>query len=454
MRRNGVLGAGWAARAAASVGIAAVSLGCGSKAPENVDAVVAPLELNFLNFSEASVAGKGVNLVTTASEKGASPLAKDNVGMTVEAIRYDRNNPYSDGTVTSCGATFVSPHFAITAAHCVGPQRGFQPTPTGPRTGNFPGTPGSCPSGSCAPGTYNDHANFFRVEHYNTTNLNINFIPYLVQGTWTSGSPTPTQTYSIKSATITAAQGYVIDDNTRCSVYAQCEQDTWGRNDKCPLTSEDADIALIYCPSRQLRNYARVASADGFHVGLEVWWFHELLYLQIPGTGLAPYMPAGNVDHYGFRNTELDNYHYFQLNQPIFQLFPLVSKWDASQNLYVDSGTHKPAGTPSWQSEVTEAGVQVEQINTPICHGTSGSGAFQVDSAGNHFLLGPMDISGSNFDHGQATGTPTNTLCDFISDPGNTASMFRSAYVQLKYTQALANMSVVSTDRAGTVPNP
>jgi hypothetical protein len=36
-------------------------------------------------------------------------------------------------------------------------------------------------------------------------------------------------------------------------------------------------------------------------------------------------MPAGNVDHYGVLNTELDNYHYFQLNQPIFQLTRVVA---------------------------------------------------------------------------------------------------------------------------------
>lgn len=455
MRRIGA--SSWVARAAVAASIALVSLGCSSKAPENVDALVAPLELSFLNYSESSVVGKGVNLVTTASEKGASPLAKDNVGMTVEAIRYDRSLAYTDGTVGNCGATFISPHYAITAAHCVGPQRGFQQTPSPPRTGNFPGTAGVCTAGqACAPGNYNDHVPFFRVEHYNTTQLNIGSIPYLVQGTWTSRPPAaPTQTYSLKSAQITPAQGYIIDDNTPCSVYAQCEQGVWGRNDKCPLTSEDADIALIYCPTRQLKNYARIASTDGFHTGLEVWWFHELLYLTIPGTGLSPYQPAGNVDHYGIRSSALDNYHYFQLNQPIFQLFPLVSKWDASQNLYVDSGIKNPSTQPSWQAEVSEAGAQVEQINTPICHGTSGSGAFQVDAAGNHFLLGPMDISGTSFDHGEPNmaTTGTNTLCDYMSDPGNTASLFRSAYVQLKYTKALAALSVVTADQT-TPSNP
>jgi hypothetical protein len=302
----------------------------------------------------------------------------------------------------------------------------------------FHGTPGVCQSGKtgeqCAPGAFDSHQNFFRVEHYNTTNLVTSSIPYLTQGAWSNTLPgvAPTQTYTLRAAQIGAGQGYIVDSNAHCSVYAQCDKTTWGWNANCPISSS-IDIALIFCPDRAIPNWAPLASTDGAYPRVEVWWFHELLYLARQGDSSSIlYQPSNNFAHYGALATdnEVNNYHYFQVGQPLFQLFPLVSKWDANGATYRDLGR-----VPGSESA----------ISAPICHGTSGSGVFQVDAAGNHFFLGPMLTKGA--------GWTTATLCD---DPrvAHTTSDDRSEYDQLQFTKQMANLPVAIADRSGHPANP
>jgi len=147
----------------------------------------------------------------------------------------------------NCGLTYISKHYAITAAHCVDQ------------------------NWSSAFATNGG----FTVKQILTTNL----FPLFVEGqaNGTSGTfPNWTTTQ------LDSSLGYVVTPTT-CKVLWRCDS-RYGPRVCPPLDGanfKEVDIALIHCPNRAATSYVQV-NAGNPPVGsaVQTIWFHEILALQ------------------------------------------------------------------------------------------------------------------------------------------------------------------------------
>lgn len=294
-----------------------------------------PLQAVYVGTTEADTT-HGVNLLKASSQSRK--------GKSTGVIRSTLTN-----VPITCGATFVSHRYAVTAAHCVD---------------------GQAPDAT------------FTIEQYNTTNLNMSKLSASeVVGPYPSASdPFPNYT---KTA-LTSSDGYVVTSYTNCKLKRRCNS-SFGTPINCPLTGDDtgADLALLDCANRAQSglNWVPVQqSANTAGSQVEIWWFHELVNLAtVGGTGYtpyAPYQPYFNWYHYGAYPTasttnptsaiRANNWHY---NHPgiTLQPLPLVSKHSATNAPYKISS----AADASDSKTLVDA-------NVPVCHGTSGSGVMST----------------------------------------------------------------------------
>lgn len=230
--------------------------------------------------------------------------------------------PSTRGT---CGSTFISPHYAITAAHCV------------------PSSVFSSPS-----------TDTFAVQWYDIKDVTMTKLANaeIVSGLF----PAYTRT------ALTSADGYRITSNT-CHIESRCS-DYYGRYN-CPF-ADDVDVALLHCPNR-LSNltWVPVASSDAV-VGqaVDMYWFHEVLDMptQPPGGGGEL---QDHYDHYTFYDgTKTNNYHYRGVSNQILPLHSLP-----------------------WSDGTQRKLVAANIVDMFGCHGTSGSGILTF-TAGKWSLLG------------------------------------------------------------------
>ena len=276
----------------------------------------------------------------------------------------------------SCGLTFISKHYGITAGHCVGGMAygGGKPvyeavtntaltwsavTNAGTVTGNWPG--------------------------------------------WTTGSP------------LTAAQGYNVTASVgilkyRCGTGGEDPSPTPNCTDPATMADSGMDIALIYDPWRTATSYVTVNTGDPSTVGTSIWfmWMHEVLGLPISGD------PNTNPQwrYYGYYNradegnptTYHDPYNFHYTNESSAQFLPLLSyAW--------------PNGTNYTLTERFGAPTNGTWVDAPICHGTSGSGLYM---SGTSTLIGPA-LQGNGADV---------TLCSMGNvAPGGTNTMFGNANI-------------------------
>jgi len=368
----------WGCVAAALTTAAATGIvACGGEGAGDDEVLLAtstnPVQAAYVGWFE-STTNTGVNLLTTSS---TGRLA----GRSTGAMRAT----WADGAVGECGVTFISHRYAVTAAHCIA-SKYLLPS----------SVPVTVP---------------FTVSQYNTTALNLTAAvsQASVSGTW------PNYT---RLTTIGPAQGYYETNYDGCVIARRCST-AYGDKINCPFTA-DADIGLIYCPSRPRTgsNWVHVASSDSGTQNIDVWWFHEILALSTARTPYEmPYEPDFNYLHYyNFDDTSgrLNNYHY-KHNQ-LHQFFPLISKHSKLNVQY------KATGIGSITTNTTAAG----------CHGTSGSGVF---IAGTDSFLGPTSTGSSAW--------ASTQLCSNM-DTGATSGL---QYTNRAFTATFETLPEITGDR-------
>lgn len=332
-----------------------------------------PLQSVYIGWDE-STTNRGVNLV-----KASSTSRK---GKSTGAIR----TATADGYEATCGVTFVSHNYAITAAHCVDAGSGF---------------------------ALNTTAN---IEQYNTVNLNMNKL-YASDNIGPTGTdPWPNYT---KTA-LTSADGYVKTTYS-CQLKRRCNP-SYGSLINCPLSGNDAtnaDVAMLYCSSRSTSglNWVPVSASSETGSAIQVWWFHEVVDLATSSSDpYNPYQPYFNWYHYGNLPNAADhsaNWHYNNVGLTL-QPLPLVSKHNASNVNYT-------AGTIGSYSTNT---------TIPVCHGTSGSGVMLANSDA---LVGVVSTGGLG-------GT---VLCANM----NATTGVSMQYVNRSLLRSFTNVSEVTNNR-------
>ncbi|MFZ5892349.1 MAG: trypsin-like serine protease [Myxococcota bacterium] len=378
----------------------ALAYGCSQHAGEDVGKSEGAIQWAYVSSSQTAV-GKGAHLVTSW---GSGRKAKS-----VGYVRPFSNTWSHSGLESTCGATFISDRYAITAAHCVDKW-------------NLP----TCYSSSASPGSA------LKVVQVTTTSLDIN--EYGQQSVVTGEWPAWT-----RADPLTSGEGYTLTEHT-CYVRARCDNQSgtnpdlhFGRcncpDDSANFNGQVVDIALLYCPNRSKvgSNWSEVAStAETTNTSVESWWFHEVPDLSIDQNPFPLYQPAYNYQHYYLlQDDRTQNWHYNSQNHTL-QLLPIVSHMDVSGQDYY----------------ITAAGTTYASTNISICHGTSGSGVFVGTAQGtainwndaNPRLLGPA-VYGDLF--------ATTHLCQEINvDPGSTTRM---QFVKQKFTRMLERVSYGGT---------
>jgi len=231
----------------------------------------------------------------------------------------------------TCGVTFIAPHYAVTAAHCVSGTNVPQPTST-----------------SLAVHSYDITAVAETWQLLFTGNVSGNFPNYVPL----SGGPSADEIPGYQSQT------------TFCSVRARCSLD-WGPKHNC--SSFDADIALLHCPSRSSdAPWLRVAASDPQTGPVEMYWFHEVLYMPTDSSSSLE-----RFTHYTELTSHESNFHY--LDSRTNAILPLKSiPW--------------PDGTARRRTGPAPGGTGTDLFG---CHGTSGSGILQRNAQDQLELLGP-----------------------------------------------------------------
>jgi len=384
----------------ASIAFALTAAACAVPASDSFDANEQPVEAAYWpeNF---------------ALDQGSLAIASTGVLFAPDLNQDPGRTPVklADGTpvVGTCGVTFISPHYAITAAHCI-----------------------SKYEDSLAPDTQT-----FAVEQYDVSAIN-----------WSKVSAAETiapLSYfpNYQHPSFGAADGYKVTRYSQCRLVARCGGAQWG-DKSCPLASHPisvakdplADIELIKCDDRASNApYMGVAQSDPATGAVEMTWFHE--YLDMPTS--APVAPApgspffvklmygwnlDRFDHYTLHATHATNYHYLGGKS---QLLPWRSvAWGYGvHDVYVSRAR--------LGNDATHPVVWTDMYG---CHGTSGSGAYQINAKGKPELLGPISVGGQNFYSGGV-----ERLCVDTSNPKYGMGQPTLAYTALPYTRLLAKIA-------------
>lgn len=242
----------------------------------------------------------------------------------------------------TCGITFVSPSYAVTAAHCVDGSKA-----------NL---------ASYAIEMYRPHPSLEQAVPQTTTL--VGSFPEYVHGY------------------LSEADGY-FTESYRCELAARCSA-SFGGWFNCAGDSVDlneADLALLRCDALPGLKYGYVPVATDDSMGAPVFmpWKHEIYEAPLD-------ILDDRFQHYSRLTAVLkENYHYFGVNaagQPANQLQSLVSA------PFADGTEHRKLST-------ADAGVLTDLLG---CHGSSGSGVLQADVKGDFQLLGPAVLGNHELD--------------------------------------------------------
>lgn len=348
----------------------------------------------------------------------ALDTAREQVNLATGALFCNERNPNGEVRRTeagntvrvTCGLTFISPRYAITAAHCVD-------------------------TNSCGGDDMT-----FPVRQYDISRLDmarwkaatsVQNIDDSNYEKWTFGDY------------LTEEDGYGFEEY-ECRTEVLCLDGQSGRNsDRC---TEDGsrftgDIALIYCPTRDA-SAPFVDVAESVHTGdtVRAHWFFELTDFPLPRSDTDETYTQVNR-YYNAYSPDKDSFHYIGFDSAReTQLYPLVSApWDDMSNLEAaiaalsagnaglgDDSDFESLSGADYASLVAETGEHVVlricdnliQSDIWACHGMSGSGVFQVGTDGEERLIGPVLMPGWD-------STTYATLCESAhAGPGQSLIQF------------------------------
>lgn len=305
----------------------------------------------------------------------------------------------------NCGATFISPHYAITAAHCVDAS-------TTDGIGNATAFAYE-PSGG------------FTMKQIDTRTMATDGISAVAGAAQVAGTSCNGCAPSWTTPQIPSGVGYNVTTMT-CKLTYRCDSRYGSRT--CAPISGDHDIALVHCPSRTSTNYVGVSSNDPTSGDIFVRWFHEILNLMTTSLDNIHTTPANNWWNYGLLNTtqtdhtnNKNNYHY--TNYANNQLLPL-------QFVQWPGGTkYKIVAHDTWDCD----NLDCTWTDVPGCHGTSGSGVFVNGTSG---LLGPILAGASGI---------TGKLCFDMNTAQHGGT--NMSYLDSRYTKMIESSNLVQNDR-------
>lgn len=295
------------------------SMGCAMSGP--VEAAQAGVQVEWESYDAYRIADERNEMVLGS------------VGAIEHYGTYEENG--ATATNATCGATFISPHFAVTAGHCVV---------------------------NIGDGFFIDEGEFY-VDQIDVSSVSPADRLALAEVTgsgwqnWETGSSfDPPPGYESERYLCRVKCGYfgVPLGAGSCSEHSGIST---------------LDHALVECPTRPASADWVIVEDAFVPVGkdVDVWWFHEYLEMPQLANGTEQWQRYGARADYNGNGTFIDDgFHY-----------------DWEHLLWPMHGSQDMHGA---QAEVTARGAYLS-TNLFGCHGTSGSGVF---AEGTTYLMGPI----------------------------------------------------------------
>lgn len=328
-------------------------------------------------------------------------LLADSAQLQTRATAASHSYNFGSGFWSTCGMTFVSPHYAITAGHCT--------------TWWF------------------DTNSTMQLEQFDTTAVTPAVLAAKEQVTGATFA-------NFAHPAFSASEGYKTSKYL-CDVVANCNYATG----HCPTNVATAiansmsppDVAIIRCAARPATaawvSAAQPSLLNGGYA--EVRWFHEVL--NMPTTESTD----DRWTHYGATFTDVPSIQSSWHRNTYHDLMPLRSSsvtYGGTKYFYRTAGL------------VTASGYRRLQTDIPSCQGMSGSGLFPNSQSGTEgtsaYVMGIASSAGGSISINDSAGR--TRLCAAMDQwrPGTTPQV-NSTFIQPAVVEELGKVDFIVADR-------
>jgi hypothetical protein len=353
------------------------TIACGAEAPD--------IEIAAMSTSQAIQNGQAPHFAV-ANAPADQPWLRAS-GMIAVPMLDEQHIQKSVSNIPlreTCGVTFISPHYALTAAHCVNDINVWDP----------------------------------RSQSFTVTSYDVSQIPWTTMKASFEVPKTRGNFFPYYKRPLLTT-GYVTT-STECQVVRRCGGGLLAIDYACPVSKGvDPDVALLHCGAREQSDFIPLAENDPQEGPVEMYWHQEVMNLPTEKAPNADLFDADRFEHYAIipwfnaAAHKENNFHYF--DSPTNQILPLRA-------------------TP-WHNEHAMPRMRVKTWDTTVftdlygCQGTDGSGVLQRTSEGKLELLGPVTTMGAGFD----TGYDDPRFCSDTSKIGPGSSIL--GYPMLRLTK-------------------